>query len=312
VTLDLEQVLREIDEEVAAKRASGALPPELERELDLAFAKYVPDGAGGDDMAGMVAAVARNAFIDPDPVTGSNIPLVGYLKQGERKLLGWYFRHLAQQVTAFGSATVEAFEVLGRRVDALTQATAGAAGSADAEARAAAPAPQPEAVAAAVAALAGTSGRVLLAESGDGAVLRDLVDAGMDAYGVDPAVDAVVAAGALGLDVVDGDAVAHLRALAPGCLGGILLVGGTDRSTAGARVELAAAAASALAPGGRLAIVGRDPARWGADNPAEADLAAGRPFAPATWVHLCGRQALTGAEAQEGDGWYVVTATRPR
>lgn len=311
MTPDLEQVLREIDEEVAAKRASGALPPELERELDLAFAKYVPDGVGGDDLAGIVAAVARNAFIDPNPVTASNLPLVGYLKQGERKLLGWYFGHLAQQVTAFGSATVEALEIVARRVEELTQSSTGAAGSAEAEARAAAPAPPAAGVDRAVGLLAGQAGRVLLLESGDGSVLRRLVDAGLDAYGGDPSVDAVVAAEVLGLDVVDGESVALVRGLAPGVLGGLLLVGCTDRLSAGARVELVSAAASALAPGGRVVVLGRDPQRWGRDNVVEADLAPGRPFAAATWTHLLGRQLLVGASVEDGDGWYVVTAIRP-
>jgi len=46
--VDLQQVLREIDEEVDARRAAGDFPPGMERDLDLVFARFAPATTSGD------------------------------------------------------------------------------------------------------------------------------------------------------------------------------------------------------------------------------------------------------------------------
>ena len=55
--LDLQQVLREIDDEVRARRAAGEFPPGMERELDLLFARFAPPTVSGDNLDGLLEAV---------------------------------------------------------------------------------------------------------------------------------------------------------------------------------------------------------------------------------------------------------------
>ena len=47
-TIDLDEVRREIDEEVRARRAAGEYPPGFERELDALFAQFAPAEASDD------------------------------------------------------------------------------------------------------------------------------------------------------------------------------------------------------------------------------------------------------------------------
>ncbi len=100
-SLDLDLVRREIDEEVRARRASGDFPPGMERELDLAFARVSPVATTGDDLEGLIQAADRSAFIEARPPVASRTAVLGLVKKGELKLLGWYFNHLAQQMTSF-------------------------------------------------------------------------------------------------------------------------------------------------------------------------------------------------------------------
>ena len=124
--LDLQQVLREIDEEVRARRASGEFPPGMERELDLLFARFAPPTVTGDDLDGLLEAADRTSYIDHHPPTASSFAPLSLIKRVEWKLFGWFFRFVTQQVTAFAGIVVQALRLLGRRVDALEHATPGA------------------------------------------------------------------------------------------------------------------------------------------------------------------------------------------
>jgi hypothetical protein len=309
--VDLQQVLREIDQEVRARRAAGDFPPGMERELDAIFARYAPVAATGDDLDGLLEATERASFIDPDPPTGSRLPAVSILKRGERKLLGWFFRYLANQVTSFAVASHRLLEVLARRVEALEAASPAAHPAVAAEVARLASAPvRGAAVDVALAAAGQAGGRVLVADVGNGELLRSLVERGADAYGVDPDVDRAAAAESQGLEVRHAAVVEHLRTIAPEDLGGALLVGCVDRLPTGAQLDVADALTVAVKGGGRLAVLARHPDAWARDNPVEADLSPGRPLRPATWVHLLGDRGFVDIEVVEGDGAYAVTATR--
>ena len=78
----------------------------------------------------------------------------------------------------------------------------------------------------------------------------------------------------------------------------------------GAQLAIVERAAAVLGPGGRLALLGTRPESWGVANPIEADLAPGRPLRAATWVHLLEEQGFVEATVVEGDGAFVVTASR--
>jgi hypothetical protein len=304
-TVDLSKVLAEIDEEVRARRAKGDFPPGMERDLDLVFARFAPVAVHGDDLDGLISSADRASFIDPDLPTESRLPAVSYVKRVERKLLGWAMRYLTQQVTAFGGIVVQALKLIARRLERLEEVSAGADPALLGSAVTASALRMDDAITAHV---AGLQGRLLVAESGDGALLRALAE--LDAYGVEPRADLAESATLGGLDVRNEAVLDHLRLVEAGALSGVVLTGIVDRAPVGAQVALVEHAARVVGPGGRLAIAGTSPAAWGADNPVEADLAPGRPLHPATWVHLLEQLGFAGPSVVERDGAYVVTAAR--
>jgi SAM-dependent methyltransferase len=310
--IDLQQVLREIDEEVKARRASGDFPPGLERDLDLTFARFAPAAVSGDDLAGLIEAAERTSFVDPDPPTGSRLPPAALLKKVQRKLLGWYFRYLSQQVTAFGGSVVQVLRQLARRLEAVERAVPGVDPATVAAARGAStPAAAGDLAGVITAALAGVTGRVLVTEAGDGSLVRLLGDAGADAYGVEPRLELAESAALSGLEVRDDEPLVHLAAVAHEALAALVLLGCTDRSAQASQVSLIAEAARTLTPGGTVVILGTNPDAWGRDtDPVEADLAPGRPFHAATWVHLLEARGFTGARVEERASRYAVIASR--
>jgi len=180
--VDMQQLLREIDEEVEARRASGDFPPGMERDLDLVFARFAPAMTSGDDLDALLEQADRGAFVDVDVPTASRLPAVSFVKRFLRKLMSWYLRYVAQQVSVFASSTVGALKLLGRRIEQLEASTPGADPKVrDASRRASAPPDLTTVAAAVVDHLRGATGRVLVAECGDGAIVRALVEAGVDA-----------------------------------------------------------------------------------------------------------------------------------
>ncbi|MDP9386548.1 MAG: hypothetical protein M3Q48_01125 [Actinomycetota bacterium] len=285
-TIDHRQLLAEIDDEVRRRRESGDLPADFERELDLVFARFAPVHAIGDDFAQVLERAEQSTFVDVLAPTASTRPLVSHVKRVIRKAIGWEMRYVAQQVSAFAGAITRAVRLLGRRVDTLEQASPAAA----ALGPGAGPVLDVDHWADTVLeVLAGTSGRVLHAECGDGALVARLAGAGLDAYGVDPVERAVAA----GLEVRTDEALDHLRALPDAALGGLVLSGCVDRLPVGAQFELASLAAAKVAPGGAVVVVSADPRGWGRERPpVEVDLAGGRPLHRETWCHLLGARHL--------------------
>lgn len=304
--LDLRQVLVEIDEEVARRRASGDIPPGLERELDETFARFSPAAATGTDAASVIAAAERTAFVDVDVPTGSGLPGGPVVKKALRKGMAWYLRYLAQQTSAFNAAAVRALRTLDERVAGLEDRAA-VAGPQLREALAARPgrpggeAPQAALLRTAVEACREAPGRVVVADAGEGDVVRALVDAGFDAYGVEPSRPTANRALAAGLDVRVVEAADHLAGVAAGVLGGVVLSGVVDRSPAPTTLALAEAAALALAPGGTLVVLSTTPAHWArALDPVMADLTPGAPLHPETWSWWLTRAGLDVANVDEG------------
>ncbi len=164
----------------------------------------------------------------------------------------------------------------------------------------------------AVAAVASSPGRILHAACGDGWLVRRIVAAGGDAYGVDPRSHVVDAAELGTLDLRGEPVAEHLRAVAAAALGGIVLSGTVEGMAGGERTQLLDAIATRLAPGGTLVIHSVTRAAWdGADAPPEADLSPGRPLRPEAWCRLL-EQSGYEAVAQPGpDGAdFLVTAVR--
>jgi hypothetical protein len=280
--LDLDRVLREIDEEVRARRAAGDFPPGMERDLEVVFAQFAPPTLTGDDLDALVQAADRAAFIQSEPPLASRIPAVSLLKKVELKLLGWFFRFISQQVTAFAGITVQALRQLADRVESLEHATPGANPALVGLARALDSMPPLEE---ALAALGPVDGRVLVPNE--------------EAAAKTPNAYATVDDLAEHLALVDDDALA-----------GIVFAGVVDRAPLGTQVALVERAARVLRAGGRVAIVASAPGTWGATNPVEADLAPGRPLHAETWAHLLREHGFGDVQVAPGDGQSVITATR--
>lgn len=330
--IDHKKLLAEIEEDVRRKRESGDLPPHLERELDIVFARYAPVRALEGDFEQVLTRAEQATFIDVLAPVASSRPVVPHVKRVLRKLVVWIFRYVAQQASGFNEAIARAVRLLGKRVDALEEATGtrSVAPLLQGEAR-----PMPDAehwAPVVVDVLRDTTGRVLHVECGNGELVQALVQKGVDAYGVQPEG----APSDADLDIrVDG-VVEHLGKVPDETLAGIVLSGCVDRFPKAALLRLADQAAARLAPGGTLVVVGTDPRAWERDrSPVEVDLGAGRPLHAETWAHLLAERGLDVAAIRQApladdaqpppDAWaakvdamlfpppsFAVVAVRPR
>lgn len=295
--LDHRRLLAEIEDDIRRKRESGDLPPHLERELDIVFARYAPVRALEGDFDQVLVRAEQSTFIDVLAPTASSRPVVPHVKRVVRKVVVWIIRYVAQQASGFNEAITRAVRLLGRRVDALEEAT-GTRSVARFEGEAAAT-PLPDAAhwtPVLVDAFRGVSGRVLHAESGDAGLVRALVAAGVDAYGVDP-----VAVRDADLDVRLDGVVEHLGKVPEKTLAGLVLSGCVDRFPKAALLRLADQAVVRLASGGMLVVVGTDPVTWERERSSvEVDLGAGRPLHAETWAHLLRERGLGVEEVRQG------------
>src|SRR5205807_4498310 len=119
VSVDPLRLMADIEEEVRRKRASGELPADLERELDLVFARFAPVNAIDGDFHRVLARVEESTFIDILAPTESSQPVVTYFKRVVAKAIRWQLRYIAQQVTGVAAALARAMRLLGERVDRL-------------------------------------------------------------------------------------------------------------------------------------------------------------------------------------------------
>ena len=309
---DQEKVMADIREEVARRRAAGEFPPSLERELDLAFDRYVPAGSVSSDFTDAVKAADRAAYINVAVPTESQKPGVGEVKRVLRKAMAWYLNYLAQQTTSFATASVRALRSLGERLEVAEERLAELADDPDDAADRPAVAPDLSRWVPLCLERLPRRGRVLHAECGDGALLRAMVDAGVDGYGVEPRGPLVDRAAASGLEAWPDEPLAHLGSVADGYLAGLVLSGCVDRLNLARQRKLLGLAASRLAPGAPLVLIASVPESWAATVPAlEVDLAPGRPLHAPTWVHLLERAGLVGAAVTEDAGSVAITVHRP-
>lgn len=298
MTIDHRRLLAEIEEEVRRKRESGDLPPHLERELDIVFARYAPVRALDGDFEQVLTRAEQATFIDVLAPTASSRPGIPHVKRVLRKSVVWIFRYVAQQASGFNEAIARAVRLLGKRVDALEEATGTRSIAPLVGSDAAAVMPDADHwLPVLVDALRDVQGRVLHVECGNGDLVRALVDKGVDAYGVQPEG----APSDAELDIRIDGVMEHLGKVPDGALAGIVLSGCVDRFPKAALLRLADQAVARLAPGGVLAVVGTDPTAWERDrSPVEVDLGAGRPLHAATWAHLLAERGLDATAVHDG------------
>jgi len=312
----VEQVMAEIAEEVRLRRASGDLPPKLERELDELFLAHSPVAGRGGDLGDALRMVDAAAFIDPVVPVESERAAGAVVKKGMRSLLLWYVGWLTHQMSQSASAVSRALHIVDDRIQELERQVEGQRVPPATVVEF--PALQQAAawwVEPAVAAVAKAPGRILQAACGDGWLVRRIVAAGGDAYGVDPRPRVVeeAASGAVGpLDLRGEPLVAHLRAVAAAGLGAVVLTGTVDGMGGAERDQLLAAIGTRLAPGGTLVIHSVTREAWEApDAPPEADLQAGRPLRPEAWSSLLEQRGYEDVTPHvSGGADFLVTAVR--
>lgn len=301
MSFDHDRLLAEIDEEVQRRRESGDIPADLERELDLVFARFAPVDALEADFEQVLTRAEQATFIDVIAPVESSRPVIPIFKKVVRKVVGWYMRYVAQQTTGFAHAITRAVRLLGERVDLLEQVSP-LAGQQEARTMAA-PSHAGAWASMVVERFTGVTGRVLHGDAADGAIVRALVEAGVDAYGVSPGTTAGTAgtAAATDIELRDDEVTVHLRALPDGALAGLVLSDVVDSLPLGGQLQLADLAVSKVAPGGTVVVISRDPRSWGRGEPDWlVDLSPGRPLHAGTWVHVLTERGFVDPAVVEG------------
>jgi hypothetical protein len=298
--VDVDGLIGEIDDEVRRRRADGTIDPAWERELDDMFGAAAPAGVVAD-FPRLLDDALRAASIDPTPPSASDRPGGEAVKRTLGRAMSWYVASVTRQVGTLGTELVEALRVLGDRVARLEvvagPSAAGDDGLADPHVDVGPWVPDVRRE------LGDTSGRVLHAEAGDGAVVRALLDAGVDAYGVEPRPALAERANARDVDVREEGVLPHLDALGADALGGLVLSGGVDTLANVTRQAIARAARRAVGAGGACIVIASDPQRWGdGATRVAADLAPGRPWHADTWSHVLGAAGFTTRAVLDGDG----------
>ncbi len=299
----VEQVMAEIAEEVRVRRASGDLPPKLERELDELFLAHSPVAGRGGDLGDALRMVDAATFIDPVVPVESERAAGAVVKKGMRSLLLWYVGWLTHQMSQSASAVSRALHIVDDRLQELERQVEGqrvpAAGVVEfpglRQARtpggSSLPSPRwPRRPAASCTRPAATAGSC---------------DASWRPAAMPTASTRVPASStrrSSGRSTCAAKPVAdHLRAVAAAGLGAIVLSGTVEGMAAAERSQLLAAIGTRLAPGGTLVVHSVSRAAWeSADAPPEADLAAGRPLRPEAWCRLL-----------EQSGYEAVALVRP-
>ncbi len=312
-SVDLVQVMAEIGEEARRQRAAGDLPVARERELDELFLAHSPVSGGGGDLSEALQRVDAAIFVDPVVPIDSNRKAGAAVKKGMRSLSLWYVGWLTHQVNQFASATSRSLHIIERRLDRVERSM---------DVQRVTPAGVVEFPAllgpdawwadGAVAAVAGAPGRTLHAACADGWLVRRIGEAGEDAYGVDPRADRIEPGLIDATDLRVDDLAGHLRAVAPGALGAVILSGVIDGMAGGERSQLLDLVADGLAHDGVLVVHSVTAASWDrADAPVAADLSPGRPLRGETWCQLLddgGYDASVRYGPDAAD--FVVTAVR--
>ncbi|MBO0728930.1 MAG: hypothetical protein J2P57_06695 [Acidimicrobiaceae bacterium] len=311
--------MADIDREVRERRAAGDLTPEFEHQLDAAFARVAPVGAVEGDLPILLDKIEASTTIDflaPLP----SQPVLRETRRVIRRAIRADLRHLGVQVGGLAQALARSLRCVAERLDAVEASVADVDQallqiSPQLTGRCALPQGPWKNVCADV--FAHLKGRVLVAECGDGHLLGELGDAGVDAYGVDPDENIVLDVALRGLDVRTARPEQHLRLLDEASLAGIVLCGCVDRRTPDGQLALMDLSVSRLAPEGSLIVITHDPHSWSSARPMLSELSPGHPLTAASWKALFAARALRessvhpGAEhPSDGAPGYAVSARR--
>jgi hypothetical protein len=321
-SFDVAQVMAQIEEEARQRRASGDLPPARERELDELFLAHAPASGAGGDLTEALERVDLAMFVDPVVPIDSNRKAGAAVKKGMRSASLWYVGWLTRQVNQFASATSRSLHMIERHLTELERTVAvQRVPAAEVVEFPALHGPDAWWAGPAVAAViggtdgggSGPMGRVLHAACGDGWLVRLIVAAGGDAYGIDPRPGRAEPGPSETVDLRQDGVAAHLDAVAQGALAAVVLSGVVDGMAGGERSALLELIAGRLAPRGLLVVHAVSASVWRSDDaPVQADLAPGRPLRPESWCHLLddGGYDVTVQPGPDGADFLVVAVRR--
>ena len=296
----------EVEAAAALRRRRDPALARLERDIERAWSGVAPPGAVGEQNELLLDRAERLSYIDVDVDVGDRRG-VSHLKRSIRKLIYWYLRYMADQLSVLHNVIVRLLRRVDDRLDAVEDAldiSVGGGGLRD-------PTPDVGPVAAGSIAehMTGSPGPVAVVSCAEGATVAALTAAGISAYGVDAAAERIVTGSGQGLDLRPTDPIAHLNGLEPGALGGVVLRGVAEELALSALKRLVDAAAAAIGSGGRLVVAVDDPTTR---DVVDRELRAGRGVSPETWVHIVERCGFAGATVPVDDDRIsrIVVATR--
>jgi hypothetical protein len=286
-SIDTRTLMAEIEAEARARRVRGDIPLDLEAELDRKFERLVPRGSDRDFDSALQRSEER-ALFDYAPPLASARRGGSAAKKGLAKLSAWYVRFVGQQVTEFAVSITHAVRLLGERVESIEHQLG--TNQASAVARVAASLSietDPRWNAEITGMFKGETGRVLVARAGTGSLVRALVDAGVEAYGVEPGDPSRVEDVDPALQIRSEELFVHLHRIPDPELAGVVLIGSPDRMTVGGVYEVLEELWRVMLPDATLVVVTTDPEHWRrVRGGLAADLGPGHPLAPETWRQL--------------------------
>ncbi len=305
--IDLAAVVREIEQDARERRRSGEYSIALERELEELFTRFAPPTVSGD-LRALIDNAEEHGLIEPFIPVESEKPAGRYVKQGFAKALGWYHTWLTQEISQFAGAAVRALRVGADRIEAVEQRL----GDLHTHRRLTETliVAEPDDVTCHEIAqqLAAVRSRVLVARADSGSIVAALRAVGVDAYGIEPSRARRDEADAAGVDLLADDLGSHLDTVAPGALGAVVLRGtDMDADSIGARIGFVQRALTALAPSGRLVVVGTRPDRASATL---RELALAPPLSLASWSTVLAHAGAVVEESFERSDHVVVIARR--
>ena len=279
----------------------------LERDIERAWATIAPPGAVGEQHELLLDRAERLSYIDVDVDVGDR-PGVSQVKRSIRKLVYWYLRYVADQLSVLHNVIVRLLRRMDDRLEVVEHAldiTTGRCGLSDP------PADLGAAAARSVAEhLAEATRPVAVVSCAEGAIVAALGSVGIAAYGVDVDAERIVAGSRDGLDLRPADPIGHVAAVEAGALGGVVLRGIAEELAVPVLERMITDVEAATAVGGTVVVVVDEPA---SRPTVDRELRAGRGVSPDTWAHLLERAGFACRILPVDDDRIarIVVASRP-
>ena len=309
---NLDQLISEVETEAVWRRSRPRYPHDVEARIEAELARQAPAPGGPVPLERLVSVVEEASIINIDaPVTASRRQYT-YAKTALKRSMAWYQRHVAEQVSFLGYATVRALRAMSLRLETLEAHVAAVEHRADA----ARSLPERTDTASYISQwldevakqLQGVNGRVLCADVEADEVVARLRGGGLDAYGLTRDGSPYL----LSSDVRQGDLIAHLGSVGDGALGAAVLAGCTNAMNGPTLRAVIQELDRCLGSGGVVVAISEAPWWWHHQvGPVAADTAEARPLQAETWLaglHDIGFDATAVYDA-EGHS-YTVTARR--